>query len=155
MEGTGMKSLASIFAAAMIAGSLAAPAFAQEEMDAQSQKVIGGVIDALIGNRYNVSDREAIRRCAIAAVNRTERQNRGEFRTQPVAYPGYRGHIRVSEITDVERRFQLIRVRGLLDTPRYGWHRGRRGSELSFRCDYTYKGKIAVLKVERNPYWRH
>lgn len=150
-----MRAFTTIAVAAIIAGGFSGPAIAQEEMDAQSQRVIGGVIDALIGNRYNVSDREAIRRCAIAAVNRAERQNRGEFRTQPVAYPGYRGHIRVSEITDVERRFQLIRVRGLLDTPRYGWGRGRRGSELTFRCDYTYKGKIAVLKVERNPYWRH
>jgi hypothetical protein len=149
-----MKSFAPIFVAALLAGGLAVPAVAQEEMDAQSQKVIGGVIDALIGHRYGASDREAIRRCAIAAVNKAERQHRGDFRTQPVAYPGYRGHIRVSEITDVERRVQVIRVRGLMDTPRYGWHRGRRGSELSFRCDYTYRGKIAVLKVERNPYWK-
>src|SRR5690242_594254 len=133
-----MKSFAPIFVAALLVGGLAVPAFAQEEMDAQSQKIIGGVIDALIGTRYGASDREAIRRCAIAAVNKAERQHRGDFRTQPVAYPGYRGHIRVSEITDVERRVQVIRVRGLMDTPRYGWHRGRRGSELSFRCDYTY-----------------
>ena len=149
-----MNALAPVIAAALLAGGFAAPAFAQEEMDAQSQRVIGGVIDALIGNRYATSDREAIRRCAVAAVNKAERMHRGEFRTQPVAYPGYRGHIRVSEITDVQRRFQLIRVRGLMDTPRYGWHGGRRGSELSFRCDYTYKGKIAVLQVQRNPYWK-
>src|SRR5262249_8397199 len=122
--GVRMNALAPVVAAVLFAGGIAAPAVAQEEMDAQSQKVIGGVIDALIGNRYATSDREAIRRCAVAAVNKAERMHRGEFRTQPVAYPGYRGHIRVSEITDVQRRFQLIRVRGLMDTPRYGWHGG-------------------------------
>lgn len=149
-----MNALASVIGAALVIGGFAAPALAQDEMDAQSQRVIGGVIDALIGNRYATSDREAIRRCAVAAVNKAERMHRGEFRTQPVAYPGYRGHIRVSEITDVQRRFQLIRVRGLMDTPRYGWHGNRRGSELSFKCDYTYKGKIAALQVQRNPYWK-
>lgn len=149
-----MKAIVPALAAATLATGLAAPALAQEEMDAHSQKIIGGVIDALIGDRYKVSDREAIRRCGIAAVNRAERMNRGEFRTQPVAYPNYRGHIRVTEITDVQRRTQLIRVRGLLDTPRYGWGRGGRGSEYSFRCDYTYKGRIAVMKVEKNPYWK-
>jgi len=149
-----MKGLAPMLAAALFGGGFAAPAIAQDEMDAQSQRVIGGAIDALIGNRYATTDREAIRRCAVAAVNKAERMHRGEFRTQPVAYPGYRGHIRVSEVTDVQRRFQLIRVRGLMDTPRHGWGRGRRGSELSFRCDYTYKGKIAVLQVQRNPYWK-
>lgn len=149
-----MKALASVVAAALFAGGLTGTAFAQEEMDAQSAKIIGGIIDTLIGDRYKVSDREAIRRCGIAAVNKAERQHRGEFRTQPVAYKNYRGHIRVTEITDVQRRTQLIRVRGLLDTPRYGWGSGRRGSEYSFRCDYTYKGKISVLNVEKNPYWR-
>jgi len=99
-----MKALASVIAAALFVGGFAGPAAAQEEMDAQSAKVIGGVIDALIGNRYATSDREAIRRCAVAAVNKAERMHRGEFRTQPVAYPGYRGHIRVSEITDVQRK---------------------------------------------------
>jgi hypothetical protein len=149
-----MKVLVPVLGAVILAGGLAAPAFAQEEMDAQSQKIIGGIIDTLIGNRYKVSDREAIRRCGIAAVNKAERMHRGEFRTQPVAYKNYRGHIRLTEITDVQRRTQLIRVRGLLDTPRYGWGRGQRGSEYSFRCDYTYKGKVSDLKVEKNPYWR-
>jgi hypothetical protein len=143
-----------IIAAAMISGGVAGPAAAQEEMDAQSQRIIGGVIDNLIGNRYNVSERQAVRRCAIAAVDKAERQNRGQFHTLPVAYPGYRGHVRVNEISSVERRFQVVRVRGLLDTPRYGWGRGRRGAEFSFRCDVDFRGNIAILRVERNPDWR-
>ena len=78
-----MKVLVPAIAAALLTGGFVAPAVAQEEMDAQSQRVIGGVIDTLIGNRYATSDREAIRRCAVAAVNKAERMHRGEFRTQP------------------------------------------------------------------------
>ena len=149
-----MKLFAPLIAAAALAAGSSAPAFAQEEMDAQSKRIIGGAIDLLIGNRYNVSERQAVRTCAIAAVDKAERQNRGQFHTLPVAYPGYRGHIRVSEITDVQRRLQVVRVKGLLDTPRYGWRGGRRGAELSFRCDVDRRGRIAVLRVERNPYWK-
>jgi hypothetical protein len=149
-----MKALVPVIAAAALAGGLSAPALAQEEMDAHSQKIIGGVIDTLIGTRYNVSERQAVRRCAIAAVDKAERKYRGEFRTQPVAYPGYRGHIRVSEITEVEKRLLVTRVHGLLDTPRYGWHRNRRGSELSFRCDVNSRGTVSNVRVDKNPYWR-
>ena len=149
-----MKLIVPVIAAVVFAGGLSAPAVAQEELDAQSQRVIGGVIDALIGNRYNVTERQAVRRCAMAAVDKAERQYRGDFRTQPVAYPGYRGHIRVSAITDVERRLLVTRVRGLLDTPRYGWHNGRRGSELSFRCDVNNHGNVSNVRIDRNPYWR-
>lgn len=123
-------------------------------MDANSQRIIGGVIDTLIGHRYNVSDRQAVRRCAIAAVDKAENKYRGDFRTMPVAYPGYRGHIRVTDITDVERRTLVVRVRGLMTTPRYGYGRGRRGSELSFRCDVNHNGNVRDVRVERNPYWR-
>jgi len=147
-----MKAHAGMIVAAVL--GLSGPAVAQEEMDAQSQRVIGGVIDALIGNHYNVSDRQAIRRCAIAAVDRAERQYRGDFRTQPVAYPGYRGHVRVTQITDVQRRLLVVRVRGLLSTARYGYGQGNRGADLSFRCDVNGHGNVSNVKIERNPYWR-
>ena len=149
-----MNALVTVIAAAVVAGGFSAPATAQQEMDAQSQRVIGGVIDALIGNHYNVSDRQAIRRCAIAAVDRAEMQNRGDFRTQPVAYPGYRGHVRVSAITDVQRRLLVVRVKGLLSTPRYGYGQGNRDADLSFRCDVNGHGNVSNVKIERNPNWR-
>lgn len=149
-----MRILSGLIVAAALAGGLSGPAPAQEEMDAQSQRVIGGVIDALIGNHYKVSDRQAIRRCALAAVDRAERQYRGEFRTQPVAYPGYRGHVRVTAITDVERRLLVVRVRGLLSTARFGYGRGNRDSDLSFRCDVNGHGNISNVKIDRNPNWR-
>ena len=149
-----MKVLAGLIVASVLAGGLGAPALAQEEMDAQSQRVIGGVIDALIGNHYNVSDRQAIRRCGLAAVDRAERQYRGDFRSQPVAYPGYRGHVRVTAITNVERRLLVVRVRGLLSTARFGYGRGDRDSDLTFRCDINGHGNINTVKIERNPQWR-
>lgn len=150
-----MKALVPGIAAALITAGLAGPAFAaQDEMDAQSQRVIGGVIDSLIGNRYAVGDRQAVRRCAMAAVDRAERQNRGQFHTLPVAYPGYRGHVRVTDITDVQRRLLVLRVKGLMTTARYGYRNGRRGSDLRFTCDVANNGRIQSLDIDRNPYWR-
>ena len=46
----------------------------------QGTNVIGQVIDQLLGNRYNVTDRQAIRQCASAAVAQASAQyggNRG------------------------------------------------------------------------------
>lgn len=148
-----MKAFAPLIAAAMLAGGLSAPAAAQEQMDAQSQRIIGGVIDAMLGNRYSVSDRQAIRRCGFAAVDKAERQYRGHFRALPVAYPGYRGYIRVAAITDVERRMLVVRVRGLLSTPRYGYGTGNR-ADLSFRCDVNNRGNVSNVQIQRNPRWR-
>ncbi|HEX3423455.1 MAG TPA: hypothetical protein VHS33_08670 [Sphingomicrobium sp.] len=149
-----MRILMGVIAAASLAIGSSVPAAAQEEMDAQSQRVIGGVIDALVGNHYNVSDRQAIRRCAIAAVDRAEQQNRGDFRTQPVAYPGYRGRVRVTAITDVQRRLLVVRIRGLLSTARHGYGQGNRGADLTFRCDVNGHGNVGNVKIERNPSWR-
>src|SRR5215212_3284425 len=64
-----------------------------------SQGVIGTIIDGLVGNRYNVSDRQAVRQCAYAAVQRAESQYRPYFGGQPYAYQGYNGYVRVSAIT--------------------------------------------------------
>lgn len=151
-----MKALAFAITAAAAAGGFSAPAAAavQDQGDVQAQRIIGGVIDTLIGNRYNVNDRQAIRRCGVAAVRRAEDRYRGDFHSLPVAYPGYRGHVRVSDITDVQRRLRVVRVKGLLTTARYGYGRGQRHADLSFRCDVDYRGNIADLRVERNPYWR-
>jgi hypothetical protein len=122
--------------------------------DAAAQQIIGGVIDALIGNRYNVSDNQAIKRCSYAAVNEAENQYRPYYQGSPFAYPNYQGHVRVSAITDVKRRSQGVRVKGLLDTARYGYGNGRHSADLSFRCDIDYRGRITDVRLDRNPYWR-
>lgn len=150
-----MKSLVPLVAAAALAGGLAAPAFAaQFEANAHHERVIGDAIDALIGSRYGVSDRRAVRTCAWAAVRRAENTYWTQAKGRPFAYPGYRGYVRVTAITDVQRRLRVVRVRGLLDTARYGYGRGWRGADLSFRCDVDRRGRIDSLRLERNPGYR-
>ena len=150
-----MKKLALVVSAAVLAGGLAAPALAaQFEANAQSERVIGNIVDALIGNRYNVSDRQAVRTCAWAAVRRAENQYWTQGRGRRFAYPGYRGYVRVTAITDVQRRLRVVRVRGLLDTARYGYGNGWRGADLSFRCDVDRRGRVDSLNLERNPGYR-
>jgi hypothetical protein len=169
-----MKALAPIAAAASLAGLVAAaPAVAQynpypnqpgydypaypgqSQGDAQAQRVIGGIVDALIGNRYDVSDRQAIRRCSFAAVRQAESQYAPYFRGQPYAYQGYGGHVRVTAITEVNRRRQGIRVKGLLNTARYGYGRSGRGADLSFRCDVDYRGNVYNVRLQGNGgFWR-
>ena len=120
-----MTRFAKIMAAAALAGLFAAPAVAQPYPGTYpgqpygsypgqpyggygggygSQGVIGTIIDGLIGNRYAVSDRQAVRQCAYAAVQRAESQYRPYFNGQPYAYQGYSGYVRVTAITDVSRR---------------------------------------------------
>lgn len=147
-----MNRFARIVIAAALAGGLAAPALAQD--DVQAQGVIGDIIDKLIGHRYNVSDRQAIRRCGWAAVDQAEHQYRPWFKGRPRAYPGYRGYVRVTAITDVQRRATGVRVRGLLDTARYGYGGGRHGSDLTFRCDTDRKGRVTGVRVTANPGFR-
>ncbi len=92
---------------------------------------IQGVIDQLLGNRYNVTDRTAVRQCASAAVAEASVRFRPQGYGQGYApgyaptYPGYQGqqyaqpygmNARVSAITNVERRRGGLRVSGLLST---------------------------------------
>jgi hypothetical protein len=147
-----MTRIAKIMAAAVLAGGLAAPAAAQVYVQPYpqtyppgyypgqpyggypgyggnygygNQGIIGSIIDGLIGNRYQVNDRQAVRQCAYAAVQRAESQYRPYFNGMPYAYQGYNGYVRVTAITDVQRRNNgLVRVRGLLDTARGGYNNG-------------------------------
>jgi hypothetical protein len=125
----------------------------------QNQGVLGGIIDSLIGNRWGVSDRQAIRQCTFAAVNQAEGQYRPYFRgnfRRP--YQGYNGYIRVSQITDVQRRSAgRVRVRGLLDTGLYRtqpWNPGYGNQgDLSFRCDVDGRGYVSNVRIDRTAYW--
>ena len=148
-----MKALASLVVAAALASGPAAPAFADQfEANAQAESTIGNIIDGLIGHRYT-NDRQAIRTCGWAAVRKAENDYRRWFTGRPIAYPGYRGYVRVAAITDVQRRFGgMVRVKGLLDTPRNGYGHGSRGADLLFRCDVNRRGRIENLRVEPNPH---
>ena len=105
-----------------------------------STNPIQGIIDQLLGNRYNVTDRTAVRQCATAAVAQASAQYRqpgyGQGYAQPYGqaygynqpYPGYPGQgyqgqyanahasARVTAITNVERRSRGLRVSGLLSS---------------------------------------
>ena len=149
-----MKPHALIAASVLLAG-LASPASSQDfEANGQAQGVIDNIVNGLIGNRYSVSDRDAVRTCAWAAVRRAERDYRRHFNGPPRAYPGYRGNVRVAAITDVQHRMLVVRVRGLLDTSRYGFRGGRHGSDLQFRCDVTRNGRVNDLQVDRNVWFQ-
>jgi len=179
-----MSRFASLLAAAALAGSAAAPAAAQyyppqypqpvpsypypqpspgpaypypylDQTYGANQGAIGAIIDSLIGNRYNVSDRQAIRQCAFAAVQRAQNGYPGGY--QP--YPGYNNFIRVTAITDVQRRSSSVRVRGMLGRGRfnaqpydprygYGYGGGYGGGEVSFRCDVDYRGYVRNLRLQ-------
>ena len=123
-----------------------------------NNNVLGQIIDGLVGNRYNVSDRQAIRQCTIAAVNQAENQYRPYYTNRNFRrpYQGYNGFIRVSQITDVQRRSNGVRVRGLLDTGLYraqpygGGYNGGYGGELSFRCDVDYRVYVNNIRINRN-----
>ena len=145
----------------------------------QGTNVIGQVIDQLLGNRYNVTDRQAIRQCASAAVAQASAQyggNRGYnqgYNGQPYGnnqgYNGY-GSARVTAITDVQRRSSGLRVTGMLDSRggygAYGNHGyanqgygnpgyGNRnfaagGGDLTFRCNVDYRGAVTNVRVRPN-----
>jgi hypothetical protein len=177
-----MPPLAKMIAAAALAGSAAAPTAAQYQPAPQpypqpgygypgqpygsDQNVVGAIVDSLIGNRYDVSFRQAIRQCAWAAVQRAQGQYGGDRYGQP--YPGYNNVLRVLSIDDVERRTLIVRVRGTLGRGRYGdWRdrnqpydpryndrgygdRGFGRAEFSFRCDVD-KGSGYVRKLRLDP----
>ena len=176
-----MTRLASSIAAATLAVAAAAPAAAQYDYQQPlplplpvpgtpyssqpydpGQAVVGAIVDSLIGNRYDVSDRQAIRQCASAAVQRARSDYSGGF---PAPYPGYNNFLRVTAITDVQRRSDKVRVRGMLgfdrrgdrDSDRYDRDDGRRDDDrwsrrgdIGFRCDVDYRGYVRNVRFDRD-----
>jgi hypothetical protein len=131
------------------------------------QGSLGQVIGQLLGNRYNVTDRTAVQQCASAAMVQASAQYRprNAYGQNPYgnAYgynQGYAANMRVTAITNVERRNNGLRVSGLLDSrggsyPPYGQAYGyqNRGSaatgDLSFRCNVDYRGAVTNVRVRR------
>ena len=70
------------------------------------------------------------------------------------AYPG----MRVTAITDVERRSDGIRVRGELDTGMYANRYPNQGiarpGDLTFRCTVDYRGVVTSVRVRPNSDYR-
>lgn len=149
-------------AAAALAGTgaIAVPAAAQPydpyPYQSPGEQVLQGVIDSLLGNRYNVTDRRAVSRCSDAALAEAW----DEFGPRRRDWRGDRRNWRntrmqVTAITDVERRPSGLRVRGLIDSGLlYATRRGMRGGDLRFRCNIDYNGRIYNVRVDRNPDFR-
>jgi hypothetical protein len=121
------------------------------------------IIDQLLGNRYSVTDRQAVRQCARAATSQAASQyggygNNGYGQAYGQGYNrGYGGGMRVTAITDVQRRSDGLRVSGLLSSGggyggQYGYNQGygNRGygaGQLSFRCNVDYRGAVTGLRI--------
>jgi hypothetical protein len=164
----------------------------------QGQNVIGQMIGQLLGNRYAASDRYAVERCATAAVaqanaqfpdnrygraygyqdrrdddddrNDQYRDDRDERYDNPNRGYNRARMMRVTAITEVQRRQGGLRVSGLLDSRggyrpygqqpygnAYGYQgQGYQGQgyaaqgDLSFRCNVDYRGTVTNVRVRRN-----
>ena len=184
--------------AAAAIGGIAAPALAQSPYYPQQpyypqgyaqqgygQNPIQQVIDQLLGNRYNVTDRTAVQRCATAVVAQASNQYRnpgynqgyGQYNQygqpygqQQYAQP-YGTNMRVTAITNVERRSNGLRVTGMLDSGRYAAY-GNQGygqgygygnpnqpyaaqtGDLSFRCNVDYRGAVTNIRINQNRSYR-
>lgn len=162
--------------------------YAQQEFDRgyAAQDPISQVINSLLGNQYNMTDRQAVSQCASAAMAEATAQYgrngyagsngyagyAGAYRRGATGVPGYPGvatSMRVSAITDVQRRSNGMRVKGLIDSG-VNYRGGYGGqayegagyggqpyatqnpshNDLSFRCNLDNRGIVTSMRVERN-----
>jgi hypothetical protein len=155
------------------------PGYPQQGYGYGQQNPLGQIIGQLLGNRYNVQDRTAVQQCASAAMAQAAAQyaprnpygqpgygNQG-YGNQGYGYQGYgyqqgynpAANMRVTAITNVERRQYGLRVSGLIDSrggyPPYGQAYGYQNQgyaaagDLSFRCNVDYRGVVTNLRVRR------
>jgi hypothetical protein len=142
------------------------PGYAQPYGQSYAQNPVGQIIDQLLGNRYNVTDRTAVSQCASAAMAQASAQygggynqgyNQGYNNGYGNAYGnGYnRGYsnMRVTSITDVQRRNNGLRVSGLMSSGYGGQYGNQHGyqnrgyGELSFRCNVDYRGAVTNIRI--------
>jgi hypothetical protein len=144
-----------------------------------NQGTVGSIINQLLGNRYNVTDRTAVSQCATAAMAEASNQYRpngyngyGQGGYGQQGYPqqygnNYANMMRVTAITDVHRRSNGLRVSGLLSSGYGGYGQqgygqggyGQQGyadpryasrGDLSFRCNVDYRGAVTNVRIRRN-----
>lgn len=128
------------------------------------QNPVSTIIDSLLGNRYNVTDRQAVSQCASAAMAQAASQYGGYGNGYGNGYghdayrSGYGGGLRVTSITDVQRRSNGLQVKGLMSSGG-GYNgqyqnRGYAGGELTFRCNVDYRGAVTNIRIGRNGHGR-
>jgi hypothetical protein len=125
-----------------------------------AQNPIQSVIDSLLGNRYTVTDRQAVSQCASAVMAQAQSQYGGGYNqaygyNQRIAAPG----MRVTSITNVQRRNNGLRVQGTLGTgyaanaygnhsQAYGYQNQAYGAgDVSFRCNVDYRGQVTGIRI--------
>ena len=130
-----------------------------------AQNSVSQIINSLLGNRYNVTDRQAVSQCASAAMAQAAAQygngyNRG-YGNNGYNH-GYNGAMRVTSITGVQRRNSGVRVSGLMSSgyaSQYGnqhgyQNRGYGQGDVSFRCNVDYRGQVSNIRIGRNNAYR-
>jgi len=129
-----------------------------------AQDPVSQIVNSLLGNRYNVTDRQAVSQCASAAMTQAQAQYGNRY-SQGYGNNGYnRGYnnsMRVTSITDVQRRNNGLRVSGLMSsgyTGQYGYQ-NRNGQayaagDVSFRCNVDYRGQVTNVRIGRNNAYR-
>src|SRR5881397_734333 len=141
------------------------------------------IVDRQLGAHYTASDREAVARCVTAALAQGAilygvngyagtdgyAAYEGAYRPGAVGVPGFPGihtNMRVSAITDVQRRSDGMRVKGLIDSgvhyvggyggqayqgTGYGGQPYATGhpsnNDLVFRCNLDPAGLVSSLHV--------
>jgi hypothetical protein len=180
-----MTVLSLIAAGAALAASQPAPA-QSAPAPFVAPPPIQQVVDAQLGARYAATERQAVARCVTAALAQgailygvngyagTEgyAAYAGAYRPGAAGVPGFPGiatDMRVSAITDVQRRSDGMRVKGLIDSGvdyrgSYGGEayqgagaggqayatRHPSNNDLAFRCNLDTAGLVTSLHVERH-----
>ena len=132
------------------------PGYGSNQSYGYSQNPVTAIIDQLLGNRYNVTDRQAVSQCASAAMAQAQAQYGGGGYNN--AYGGQRygqygnggaSNMRVTAITEVQRRNNGLRVTGLMSSAYGGQYqnRGYAAQQLSFRCNVDYRGAVTNIRI--------
>lgn len=131
-----------------------------------SQNPVSQIIDSLLGTtRYNVTDRQAVSQCASAAMTQAASQyGNGYSQGYGQRYgQGYNGAaaMRVTSITDVQRRNNGLRVSGTMSSGangygnQYGYqNRTYAMGDVSFRCNVDYRGQVTNIRIGRSNAYR-
>jgi len=143
------------------------PGYGQGYQQGYSQNPVQQIIDSLLGNRYNVTDRQAVSRCASAALTQAQAQYGGAYGAygnngygQQNAYAYNRAsNMRVTAITDVQRRSNGLRVSGTMSSGAYGnnaygyqgqgYQRAYAANALTFRCNVDYNGSVTGVRIRQ------
>ena len=181
-----MKTPALLITLAAIAGASAPAAAQTAPAPFVAPPPIRKIVDQQLGPRYAASEKEAVARCVTAALAQgailygvngyagTEGYAAyvGAYRPGAAGVPGFPGiatHMRVTAITDVQRRSDGMRVKGFIDSGVD--YRGGYGGEayqgagpggqpyatlhpsnndLVFRCNLDTAGLVSSMHVERH-----